>query len=175
VALGAIAGVLALGQTSVEAPAFEVASVKRAVADPKVASCLCEPMGRVAYRGAPLEWIVERAYRMQNPQIAGPAWLDTESFDVDAKLPEGASAEQVPAMLQELLAKRFQFATHTEVRELQAFTLTIGKGGSKLVPPEDGWASGWRQTKTGIHLRQKMSMDELAYYLSTQVERPVVN
>jgi uncharacterized protein (TIGR03435 family) len=112
---------------------------------------------------------------MQTPQILAPAWFLTEIFDVDAKLPEGASAELVPAMLRELLAKRFEFAAHMEQREVSGFALVIGKGGSKLAPPQDGWDASWRQNKTGIHLRQRMSMDDLAYYLSTQLEKPVVN
>jgi uncharacterized protein (TIGR03435 family) len=56
-------------------------------------------------------FILERAYGIKStPQIEGPDWLWEERYDIDATLPEGASREQVPAMLRGLLADRFKLA-----------------------------------------------------------------
>jgi uncharacterized protein (TIGR03435 family) len=162
-------------QVSSTPQAFEVVSVKRAAADPKGEQCLCEPMGRVAYRSAPLKWIVERAYHLQESQIVGAALLDDPTFDVDGELPEGATAAEIPAMLQAMLLSRFQLAAHSETREIASYALAVGKGGSKLAPPADDWAYSWKANKTGIHLRAKLNLDDLADYLSTQLEKPVVN
>jgi uncharacterized protein (TIGR03435 family) len=170
-----LASAMVWNQVATTPRAFEVVSVKHAAAVSPTDQCLCETPGRIAYRSAPVKWILERAYRLQDPQIAGPPWMDTETFDIDAKLPEGATAADIPAMLQTMLAARFGLAAHPEKREISAFVLTVGKGGSKLTAPQDDFAFSWRQDKRGIHLRQRMTMDDLGYYLSTQMEKPVVN
>ena len=149
--------------------------MRRAEPDPKVQACLCEPPGRVAYRTAPLKWIIERGFKLQDSQIDGPGWLDDTTFDIDAKLPEGASREDVPVMLRTLLQERFHLMAHIESRETSALVLTVAPGGTKLKPPADDWDYGWQQDKTGIHLRQRTNMKDLASYLSTQLDRPVVD
>jgi uncharacterized protein (TIGR03435 family) len=155
--------------------AFEVASIKHAESDPRVQACLCEPKGRVAYRMAPLKWVIERAYNLQGELIIGPDWLDRDLFDIDAKLPDGVSMDQLPVILQRMLAERFQLAAHTESRVVSSFALGISKGGSKLTPPPEGFGGEWRSNKNGIHMREQMSLDDLARYLAFQLEQPVTN
>jgi len=67
-------------------------------------------------------------------QIAGPDWLSMERFDIQAKLPEGASEELVPEMLRAMLAERFGMKTHMESRTVAAYALVVGKNGAKLQP-----------------------------------------
>ena len=165
----------AMAQPSSPPLAFDVASVRAAKPDPKVQACLCEPPGRVAYRAAPLKWIIERGFKLQDSQIKGPGWLDDATFDIDAKPPEGASQEDVPAMLRTLLEERFHLVYQVENREMSAFVLTVASGGTKLKPPEDVEDYSWRRDKTGIHLRQRTNLKDLASYLSTQLGGPVVD
>jgi uncharacterized protein (TIGR03435 family) len=174
-ALAVVTTVAAMAQHSGPPLVFEVASVRAAEPDPKVQACLCEPPGRVAYRAAPLKWIIERAFKLQDSQIKGPGWLDDATFDVTAKLPAAASREDVPLMLRAFLQDRFHLVSHVESREASTFVLTVASGGTKLKPPPDGWDYNWRQNKTGIHLRQRSNMKDLASYLSTQLDRPVVD
>jgi len=174
-ALAVLTTFAAVAQPSGPLLVFEVASVRRAEPDPKLQACLCEPPGRVAYRAAPLKWIIERGIKLQDSQIDGPGWLDDTTFDIDAKLPEGASRADVPVMLRTLLQERFHLMAHVESRETSAFVLTIASGGTKLKPPADDWDYGWQQDKTGIHRRQRSDMKDLASYLSTQLDRPVVD
>jgi uncharacterized protein (TIGR03435 family) len=56
-------------------------------------------------------------------------WSDGPKFDIFAKLPEGASRDQMPAMLQNLLTDRFKLATHREYREQPVYALAAAKGG----------------------------------------------
>jgi uncharacterized protein (TIGR03435 family) len=56
-------------------------------------------------------------------------WSDGPKFDIFAKLPEGASRDQVPAMLQNLLTSRFKLTTHREYREQPVYALVTAKGG----------------------------------------------
>jgi hypothetical protein len=76
--------------------------------------------------------LVRMAYRVKSYQVAGPDWIKTERHDIVAKLPEGASRDQVPEMLQSLLADRFKLTLHREQKEHAVYALVVGKGGLKL-------------------------------------------
>jgi uncharacterized protein (TIGR03435 family) len=101
--------------------------------------------------GANMQMLVAQAYGIQNFQIVGaPDWFTNDRFEIDAKM-ESSVADALAKMsqddrtqarqkmLQALLADRFKLTIHRESKELPAYTLTIGKNGSKLVeakPPD---------------------------------------
>ncbi len=87
--------------------------------------------GRVDIGCANLAALIGYACRVPSNRVIGPDWLTGSKFDVAAKLPEGASAAQMPEMLQSLLAERFQLAIHRGTREEPATALVIAKGGLK--------------------------------------------
>jgi len=95
--------------------------------------------GRLNYENVTLRSVLTKAYGVKTYQISGPAWLDSERFDLTAKVPAGTSKEQFGLMLQNLLAERFKMTLHREKKELPAYALVVGKGGSKLKPsaPEE--------------------------------------
>jgi uncharacterized protein (TIGR03435 family) len=72
------------------------------------------------------------AYEMKAYQFIGPEWIVTAHFDITAKLPAGASQEQVRGMLQNLLLDRFRMTVHREKRDLPVYAMTLAKGGLKL-------------------------------------------
>jgi uncharacterized protein (TIGR03435 family) len=72
------------------------------------------------------------AYDIKTYQVNGPVWLNTERYDIVARVPAGATKEQVNVMWQKLLTERFGVVLHHESREFQVEELVIGKGGSKL-------------------------------------------
>jgi len=78
--------------------------------------------------------LICQAYKVKAYQISGPDWLNgmSERFDVLAKMPEGATKEQVPEMLQALLAERFKLAIHRDAKERPIYALVVGKGGLKM-------------------------------------------
>jgi uncharacterized protein (TIGR03435 family) len=80
--------------------------------------------------------LLKRAYDVKPEQISGPGWLETERYDIVAKLLPGTNAEQLRLMLQELLTQRFQISLHREVKILSVYELTVTKNGSKLKMPE---------------------------------------
>jgi uncharacterized protein (TIGR03435 family) len=70
--------------------------------------------------------------------------LDTERFDIVAKVPPDTTKEQVLVMWQNLLAERFQLKLHRETKEIPIYELVVGKNGPKLKesapdpePPKD--------------------------------------
>ena len=88
--------------------------------------------GRVNYTNVSLKNVLMRAYDVRSYQITGPSWLDTERYDIVAKVPDGVPKEQIPAMLQTLLAERFQMTIHRETKEQSVYALVVGKNGPKL-------------------------------------------
>jgi len=111
---------------------FEVASVKPSDEASK------KPMGwqyddaRVSYTRANLKVLVMDAYNVQYYQLDAPSWFETQHYDVSAKIPDGASQDQVAPMLQTLLTERFRMTLHRETRNEPAFALVVGKSGPKL-------------------------------------------
>ena len=129
----------AFGQGAAESPTFEVASVK--TAEPQAAGMIRIRMsggpgtpdpGQLTYTNVSLKNILMNAYAVKGYQLSGPKWLDSERFDITAKIPMGATKEQFRLMLQNLLAERFKLALHHETKELPMYALVVGKGGSKL-------------------------------------------
>src|SRR6185369_17165213 len=82
-----------------ESPTFEVASVKPAT--PAAGGRMGFTMmkggpgspdpGQITYTNIPMKLLLTRAYDVQGYQVFGPSWIDTERFDVVAKVPHGAT------------------------------------------------------------------------------------
>ena len=136
------------GQAAEEALEFEVASVK--VAPPRKPG---EPRGMVGCFGGPgskdpgrftcakasVSLMALYAYGAKPQEIRPPVADDTSQFNVEAKVPLGATAEQVKAMLRNLLVKRFHLVFHREKVEAQGYALAVAKSGLKMKEsvPED--------------------------------------
>jgi uncharacterized protein (TIGR03435 family) len=131
--------------------------------------------GRFEVRGFTLKALVKMAYRIQDYQISGgPKWFDSETYDIDAKFPAGATDQQVPQMLQSLLADRFHLAFHHETRTVSAYELVAAKNGPTLhEAPADkgqGLGSGPRMIRS-----KGASMAALVDKLGEMLECPVVD
>ncbi len=87
---------------------------------------------RVAYTNIRLKDLLLSAYGIKSYQMAGPDWLDTERYDVIANVPPGATKEQFPRMLQDLLVERFKISLHHETKDLPLYELVVAKNGPKL-------------------------------------------
>jgi len=139
---------LALAQAAKPASSplsFDVASIKAAppLDIAAIASGKLPHIGmsvdndRVDIGGLPLLTLICLAYKVKPNEVAGnPAWMtggmNADRFDILAKMPEGANKDQVPEMLQALLAERFKLAIHREKRDTSVYALIVGKGGLKL-------------------------------------------
>lgn len=87
---------------------------------------------RAEYYYMSLKDLIALAYNMKSYQITGPAWLGSERFDIQAKLPDGATKDDVPAMLQSLLQERFKLTAHRDSSEHKVLALIVAKDGPKL-------------------------------------------
>jgi uncharacterized protein (TIGR03435 family) len=137
----ALTAIVALAQT---APTFEVASIRPAAPldMAKVAAGIQAGQmprigphvdgARAEYTYMALKELIVLAYKVKPFQITGPDWLATTRFDIVAKLPDGASKDDAPKMLQALLEERFKLAVHRDSKEHPVLALVVGKGGPKL-------------------------------------------
>ncbi len=200
---------LSMAACFAQQPEFEVATVKPSAP---------QPMGRMMMgtRGGPgsddpsryscsncsLMMLLTQAYAVQRSQISGPPLLDSEHFDVAAKVPPGTTTEQFRQMIQSLLAERFQLKLHRETKEMPIYELEVAKGGPKLkesaaAPPDAAQAAPGqplRSDKDGYPILprgrgsmmamapgrarlqgEQETMDQLAARLSMMVGRPVRN
>jgi uncharacterized protein (TIGR03435 family) len=84
------------------------------------------------YDSMSLQDLIVNAYRVRVFQISGPDWLNDKRFDIVAKMPEGASIDDAPRLLQALLEDRFKLVVQFKNKEQQVMALEVDKGGPKL-------------------------------------------
>ncbi len=130
--------------TTDKPPEFEVASIKPTKAGTQGFFIRMQPGGRFVATGLTTKFLIEQAYDIKDSQLAGgPAWLDSEHYDIDAKPDEetGAAFDKLPPdqrrprlnmMLKALLADRFKLSVTHETKELSVYALVIAKGGPKF-------------------------------------------
>jgi uncharacterized protein (TIGR03435 family) len=74
----------------------------------------------------------------------GPAWIQSEHFDIDAKADQPPSPDMMRGpMLQKLLEDRFQLKIHFMTTEIPVYVLSAAKGGPKLQPADEGKCQSW--------------------------------
>jgi uncharacterized protein (TIGR03435 family) len=108
-------------------------------------------------------------------QIAGgPAWLNTDGFEISARADKPVEDEAViNTMLRNLLAERFKLEVHREVRNVRALVLEVTKSGPKMEESTDPAAT--TSSGRGSVEGRKITMDRFAEVLARQMEFPVVN
>src|SRR5215467_6333870 len=118
IALGlTVAAAAAFGQTPAAKLAFEVASIKPAAPlDPAKIKAGQAHVGmkidaaRVDIGFLSTADLIRVAYKLKSYQLTAPDWMNgmaAQRWDIMAKMPPGANKDQVPEMIQALLADRF--------------------------------------------------------------------
>ena len=133
----ALMAVIATAQTKA-APAFEVASISPSVplqtqittGQLRVGATITD--SRVDLKSAALAELLILAYRLKPYQLTGPDWIQSERYDVQATIPAGGNKDQVPEMMQALLADRFKLRVHRDKNEHSVYALVVGSDGHKL-------------------------------------------
>ena len=110
-------------------PEFEVASIKPNKTNERMYYGLRN--GSLTVRNMTVKGLTQVAYGKRDSQITGgPAWITSESFDIDAKAERPQKATQ--DMLKLLLAGRFQLKLRKETKEASVYSLVIARGGLKM-------------------------------------------
>jgi uncharacterized protein (TIGR03435 family) len=129
-------------------PSFDVATIRPSKSDPlrTVRSASELQMHDVTVR-----YLIEQAYNIpwtngsKDRIRGGPGWIDSDYFDVDAKvapeaavtlqqMPEEQRRSQMNLRLQTLLADRLKLKVHSETHQQPVFAIVTGKDGPKLTP-----------------------------------------
>jgi uncharacterized protein (TIGR03435 family) len=112
---------------------FEVASIRRNVTGNQQGGGLAAPQpgGRFVAIGTTLRRLVAGAYD-DLQVVGGPAWIDTDRFDVNARAEGEPPPAEIRRMLRPLLEDRFKLIVHAETREVPVYVLTVARGDRKL-------------------------------------------
>jgi uncharacterized protein (TIGR03435 family) len=175
--MAAVIAMSCRGQTA----AFEVATVK--VGAPIKGDTYNINTGRivngvVTLGNATLSDCLKFAYSLStDDQLAGPDWIKSKEFryDVTGKGIPGATDDQLLAMLQSLLAERFQMTLHREQREFQHYELVVGKNGPKMKESTVGPAEARGTARLDGVTSNRMQMSKLAMLLSRMARMPVID
>jgi uncharacterized protein (TIGR03435 family) len=151
---------------------FEVASVKPCKDDGDHDIDVDKGLYRI--HNLTLKRMIANAYQLDASEIlGGPNWLDSDSFDITAKIPQefvDLKPARTPEMLQSLLAERFHLTIHREVRQVSGYALVVAKNGPKMEqakPDAEGSSTNSNNTVNGMHLRAvNTTMERLAARLS---------
>lgn len=89
--------------------------------------------GKFVARNTTMKRLLFEAWQLPYAQIlGGPAWLNSDEYDIEAKASGPAGAADVRLMLRALLAERFKLNARTEKRESRVYVLTVAKGGPRF-------------------------------------------
>jgi uncharacterized protein (TIGR03435 family) len=184
----------ALGQVTTPSKptlAFEVASIKPAgpldpvaIGSGRVAPGISSDNALVHINASLMELVCQAYHVSRNQIVDGPDWLSrltAERFEVLAKIPDGATREQIPEMLVVLLEERFKLAAHREKRNISVYALTTNVGPKlKEAVDEPASAEGGVRSKARENGKVRfeydsITMERFAGLLSRFLDRPVVD
>ncbi len=146
--LACTAFLIAIPATAQESPAalsvfdsFEVATIKPTPPDWAGGRFFrMQTANQFVARGYTLRVLISAAYNLNPKAVSGgPAWVDSERYDILARTPGEVrpNLDQQMAMLRRLLADRFKLAFRREKKEMSIYALTVAKNGPRLRESEN--------------------------------------
>lgn len=135
--------------------------------------------------------LIVQAFSLQPYQFPGRTSLTDNTYDIMAKIPEGATRDQFSAMLQNLLKDRFRLTWHFQEKMMKGYHLVVAKSGPKLsestgasLPPaadQQHFGQGESHNHTGViafgssatYRAASRTAADLARVLSDQLGLPV--
>lgn len=179
--LAFLLAVLAHGQRDTRAR-FEAVSVKPALEANARGGRSGFPPGKIVLSYTRLKNVIPMAYGVQPfLVVGGPDWLQTEPYEIIGEMSSTGGApppsSKTLEALQVLLEERFQLRFHRESRVMPLYSLTVAKGGSKLVdgyelPGDTKRDSADRSVERLLRKKAPISnlVPSLSFYLQTPVE-----
>jgi uncharacterized protein (TIGR03435 family) len=120
-------------QLPAQAPAFEVASIKRNVSGDPRSGVRTLPGGRIAVINQNMRQIIRNAYGSDDLEVVGgPDWIDSDRWDITASAGTGKADEPPEPMLKSLLVDRFTMRAHVELRERPIYALVPARADRRL-------------------------------------------
>jgi len=114
----------------------------------------------------PLKFLIVTAYSMRADQISGgPAWVNSEGYDIVAKTDRPVSRDEQMLMLQALLADRFKLRLRNEKKVQPVYALVFEKAGPKFAKNTTGNEPEFGPLGLGHYIGKDVSMSYLAWSL----------
>lgn len=121
-------------------PKYEVASIKPHQPEQMMRIAMRLTPDGINFAGLPLERLIQLSFGLPEDRIFNePGWVKSGQFDIESKVgPEdaaklkGLTVDERWAMMIPVLQERFGLKFHRETRNLQVYTLVVGKGGLKM-------------------------------------------
>jgi uncharacterized protein (TIGR03435 family) len=143
------------------------------------------PGGRFEAHATSVRFLIEWAYDILPSQhSAGPAWLETDRYDIIAKANGNPTDDDMKLMMRALLADRFKLKFHHESHEAPVVILAPGRGAPKLYPPQEGEKHSLkivpktdddRKVTSYRVIATRFSFAQLNQTFARQLERVIVN
>jgi uncharacterized protein (TIGR03435 family) len=176
------AATAAFGQSAdTPPPTFDVASVKASQpgntgGERRGRENIQVSPGTVTMRNVNLKSCIRWAYHVTEYQVTGPAWLDSERYEIAGKAAGPAAEEQLRIMMQALLQERFKLAVHRQIKELSAYVLVVGKNGLKVQESKTEGESSIdiNQKQLSVSV-QRTPVSQLVEMLGNVLRAPVVD
>jgi uncharacterized protein (TIGR03435 family) len=159
-------------------PTFAVASIRPTEGQPPNSGFRRATAGGLNATNVTVKMLIEYAYGVREDQISGgPGWLDTDHYEVVAKPPDDASANDpgvTRLRTQALLADRFHLILRPQTKEATVLALIVAKNGPKGLKESTARADF---VSNGHHLTSEgMSMASFAGdFLASTLARTVVD
>jgi len=167
--IGLILCGLISGQEKPNRLTFEIASIKPTKPGNRPGGIKPKPAGQgYDAQGASVRLMISLMYRMPIQHITGgPAWLDNDLWDVEAKADKAYNIDDLHTMFQNLLADDFKLKFRKELKEGPVYALTVDKSGSKMKlndSPQD-FEIPIRGGGQGAFAGKRVPMEYLCYFL----------
>ena len=126
-------------------------------------------------RNTSLRDCIQWAYDTPATQVSGPGWLSEVHLDINAKMEEQVTINELRSLLKSLLATRLGVETHTELRQSPVFALVLGSNTPKFTQSKADGPPIFMRDSSGAQIATATSMSEFASFLSKALDRPVVD
>lgn len=164
------------GQSAAAPPKYDIASIKPNTDTDFRFAFRIEPGGSLSATGITLQRLMMSAFNVQDFRIVGgPEWLTARRWDVQAKPDRPATQDQIRSMLRALLETRFHLRSHSEVRQLPVFELSVDRKGPKVPRVKDPEEKLDVRLGPGSIQLTNNTAATFASQLSYSLNRPVVD
>jgi uncharacterized protein (TIGR03435 family) len=161
---------------------FEVASIKPRKPGGLVGGMRVMPGGQeYVTLGVPLRFMIGYLYWVPLRQVTGgPAWLDSDQWDITAKADHPRELDDLREMFRNMLADEFQLKLRKDVKEGPLYALTVDPSGLKMKLNKAPWdfEAPVKPGPGGVTIGKRVSSQRLCYQLETILQRdgrPVVD
>lgn len=179
---GLVLGVLlSLVALSAQTQTFDVISVKpnKSLGE---TSTERTTRGRFTATNVTIGELIQFAFGVREFQVSGgPGWLHTDRFDVLATTgtPIDLDDRLVEPYLRSLLAERAGFRYHTEMRQMQTYSLSVAKDGPRLTASAHAGEDSTHEITHGpgktMAVATAATMADLAGILNRELGRTVID